>query len=480
MALVGLIGVFCFIVIFILFKFFNPIVVLFFGIIVLLCILALKSSSHGVLAIMLVLPFIDFFKRALFIFDVNATEYFLVKSLPDLIPILMLVHLFGSREHRVIRTKLDQFVLFYIIWVFAEAFNPGVPLIVGMGGIHLYIMPLLVYFYAKDLALHSDNIQKVFYIILGTAVITVLYGYYHAFFGMTSFEQKWVTSEMVGPNKEHMITIRGYLRAFSTFTSHKEFGFSLAVTAIVLLYSPVKLNSLVRALSVVMISVALAYTFHRASLVVLLVGIVTYYFYRERRSLMTRLISIGVLISPLFVWAIGSILSQFRFRSGNLFIAALLNTGTFEARTSGIESALRNPGEWFNPFGHGIGSIFIGRRIANITSGIRVPHNGYLEMLWEIGLFGTVIFVVVVILIFMLYQRMSQIDLSEADRRTVNLSAGIITGILLTHGMINSFTQMYHTAVYFWLFLGMTTGIADRYTLHQYKAPDNDNKLNPD
>ena len=110
----------------------------------------------------------------------------------------------------------------------------------------------------------------------------------------------------------------------------------------------------------------------------------------------------------------------------------------------------------------GLGSIWVGKRIANITQAIQVPHNGYLEMLWEIGSIGTLLFVLVVIAAYITSVKLIQANIDNFSRRMVSVSIGICAGILLTHGLINAFTQMYQTAVYFWLFLGILSGLADR------------------
>jgi len=441
-----------------LFHTFNPIIVIVTGLVFLLTVFALKDITYGVIAFLAILPFIDFFKRFLFIFDTTKVEYFLVKSLPDLIPLGMILYLVGDRRLQQGRSRLDKWVLFFSLWVLLEAFNPRSPIIVGLGGIHLYIIPLLLYFYSRELVA-KDRWKPAMFVILGTAVISSFYGIYQFKFGMPGFEEAWVNSPMVSSRKLDMITIRGFLRAYAGFTSHKEFGFFLAVSMLVTLFAPIRLHALVRLLLFALFSVALVMTFHRASLLAFLAGVVVYFIVRYRRKGLFDLTAVGLVVSPLLVPLLGNALVGLKTLFKQPLLYALLQTGTFDARVRGFHRAFQNLGSTLDPIGHGLGSVFIGIRIANIRQVIEVPHNGYLEMLWEIGSIGTLLFILLVVHFFFLSRKLMMMDLPPEDKRLAALCIGLLSGILLTHGLINAFTQMYHTAAYFWVFAGILTGI---------------------
>jgi len=136
----------------------------------------------------------------------------------------------------------------------------------------------------------------------------------------------------------------------------------------------------------------------------------------------------------------------------NPFASAALKSGTFAARTQGWNYALAHASSFLNPIGHGIGAVFVGSRLGIVS--ISVPHNGILEMLYEVGLVGVLLFLLVIISLWKTgidtIDRMHNKELRDMTAAII----GVEFGILFYHGLFNSFMPMYPVSVYFWFLLG--------------------------
>ena len=450
------------------YKVLNPVLFLFLCLIIIISVYSFKNIQTGFYSFLVLVPFIDFSKRLAFIFDVSRFEYFLAKSLPDLIPLLMLLHYLNRPRRKIMHNQLDIFVAIFLFWIILETFNPRSMIIIGLGGFHVYAIPLLLFFHAKSALRSSQDLSRSVHLIVFTVAVSAIYGFYQAIFGLTDFEVKCLTSPIYTVDKLDSITYSGIVRIFSTFTSHKEFGFALAVSIMFLLLAPIRINPAVRIAGTLLLITALLLTLHRASMLALGAGLFIYFICKMRAKIVFTFSVFLALISPVLVPVLGVFIIQLKLQSGIPFLSALLRTGSFGGRIRGFQRAGELVHQLVDPIGHGVGSIRVGKRMLGTYQPLEVPHNGYLEMLWEIGIIGTLIFITIVIIYWYLVIKVMNSGISDKMRTYQCIASGVVFGILLTHGIINSFTQMYHTSVYFWVCMGIISLTADIVRKHRY------------
>ena len=193
----------------------------------------LADPGRGFYIAVILLPFVELVKRFLFIDQsVSQPQYLAVKAIPDAVVLVALL----SYAHRdLIRrrlplapTAIDKMVLCFLIWNLAEVANPSSKPLIGLAGFDYTGVPIAMYFLARSVIRGREDVEKLARVVVVTAVIAALYGLKQEVLGLAPFETVWLNSGLTSLDLGY-IESAGLLRAFSTFASHKEFGFYLAI-----------------------------------------------------------------------------------------------------------------------------------------------------------------------------------------------------------------------------------------------------------
>jgi hypothetical protein len=148
-------------------------------------------------------------------------------------PVVALLLMIGALTSR--RLALDspvaKLVALFMAFMTLQIFNPKQgPLMVGVAGAMLYLVPMLWFWVARAFATR-DMVHTILYRILpGVALIAALMGLYQVFFGWLPYQLAWFRIagySALGPSED-------LLRSISIFPNLTEYITYLAITIVVL------------------------------------------------------------------------------------------------------------------------------------------------------------------------------------------------------------------------------------------------------
>lgn len=428
---------------------------------------ALANPARGFYLALVFLPFVELGKRLLFLSGrVSQAQYLAIKVVPDVVVLVALISYlhrdFILRREPLASTAIDKLVLLFLAWNVAEVFNPQSSLLVGAGGFDYTGVPIALYFLTRSVVRSPKDVRRIGYILVSTGAIAALYGLKQEFFGLAQFEVDWLNSGLTSLGLVY-IESAGLLRAFSTFASHKEFGFYLVTCAgfIAILQSrhrwPIFLAPLILA--------GLTVTWARDAWSCGFGVILALLFFHRKPG---RLAQIGVLavlyLSPVLVPTLGgSVIATFadagRYTADPALRAALV-AGTYGSRLDGWHEFLTHPLDFINPIGHGIGSLFVGSRFGDqFTLGVQ-PHSGPLEMAYELGAVGLLIFLALWAYAWVVLGDKCNTADDPEIRLDLRVFLAIQFGILVPDMLIGYSFVLHPAVVYFWVTLGSAVSLA--------------------
>lgn len=255
-----------------------------------------------------------------------------------------------------VRTRFQKLRLILLVVMLLEVFNPkqgGV--IVGLGGMMFYIIPVLWSFISQDVA-DKAGMQNFFRIVVFLGLLAALYGFKQTFFGLSVGERIWMTK-----SGEAALYLGGdETRPFSFLTNASEYAGFLSMAIVISFVFATRLNPL-WALPIPIFGIALLYTGIRGPIVISTATCIMIWAVQGRtlRSWVPR----GALA---VVLAVGGIAYGLRSASENLQSAAvqhsaqgLLNPSDSKKSTAGMHATMIENGVmagFLNPIGMGLGA----------------------------------------------------------------------------------------------------------------------------
>jgi hypothetical protein len=150
----------------------------------------------------------------------------LLLVLPIVLVLLFIVALHrGAFEQR---TPLAKIVLFVTVLAVVECFNPlqgGVN--VGLGALLLVVAPLLAFWVGRVL-MDERTVYRALWLVAGLALACAIYGISQTLFGLTFWDQRWVT-HVLSSYSYAAISVGGVTRGFGTFSSSQEYAAFLGI-----------------------------------------------------------------------------------------------------------------------------------------------------------------------------------------------------------------------------------------------------------
>lgn len=172
----------------------------------------------GTLAILLYLPFMGIIRR--YIYSFNAYVSFdPILIISSIMTLFMFGYIFIFYGEEIMKKTKDnmllRYVTFLLILFLLEAMNPfqgGLGM--GFSGVMYIVVPLLWFYFGFFIP--TQRMESIFYMIIIVGVITALYGLRQIYYGLLPFEEYWVKY-----GGYTAIKVEGFIKAFSTFMSHK-------------------------------------------------------------------------------------------------------------------------------------------------------------------------------------------------------------------------------------------------------------------
>lgn len=240
------------------------------------------------------------------------------------------------------------------------------------------------------------------------------------------------------------------LRSFSTFDLPFAFGFYLMLTILIglpmALAEPRRLRNRLFFLSLPLLSVALLFTFVRGAMLGLAIGLLYLAFHRH------KILVYGiplVLLAAIFI------------PSGANVTDAVFSSSSFQDRTLSWTDRVDRFAE--NPFGTGIGTTgAAAEKAAKLNyqdpNATYVPDNAWLKVMFELGVFGLWIFVVMLVSIL--------IATREAERRSQGIDCDFISGVtaqllaIMTAAIVATYFELSPMDPLFWLMISIVATMA--------------------
>lgn len=240
------------------------------------------------------------------------------------------------------------------------------------------------------------------------------------------------------------------LRSFSTFNLPFPFAFYLMLSILIglpmALAEPRRLRSKLFFLSLPIVSIALLFTFVRGAFLGLAIGLLYLAFHRYK--LLVYGIPI-VLLAALFI------------PSGATLSSAVFSSSSIQERTLSWNDRIDRFAD--NPLGTGIGTTgAAAEKAAKLNSldpnATYVPDNSWLKVMFELGIFGLWIMVIMLVSMF-LYTR-------AAERRSQGIDQDFLSGAaaqllaIMTASLVATYLELAPMDQLFWLMLGIIATIA--------------------
>ncbi len=441
----------------------NPLVPMLTLAFVILSMVALSNGKLGLQLVVGSIIFAGLLKRIPFIISsISRDEYFLMIALPDLVLMATLAYVLLTIQKRgqpLLSMPLDYVVFGYAAWSMLSIFTSG-SLALGLTGFKLSGIYIGAYFIGKFLCTSRQDMLRLFRLMIVLALVASIYGIYQRVYGMANFEQAWQASGLTALGDDILMRL-GMMRVFSVLDSHEQLGFYIVFSIfglIALRSMGVKRYGLI---TMLLFLVTLTLTISRSAWVALLGGCLAllWLVITRRRGMFTKWLPIvAIMFAPLITMYSAEIIYRFTFEFNSVMLQAALNTGTFSARVNAWTDALNVP-NYITVFGHGLGTAWA----TNIKFGgtMLAPHNGILQIIYELGLVGLVLFELILFFFWRTgLQVLKRSPMYERYWYKIALSLmAIVTGVAISNATVAELLMLRPIAFFFWLSIGIVTGM---------------------
>jgi O-antigen ligase len=385
---------------------------------------------------------------------------------------ILLIFLVGSGvaywlTHRTLQTKwMDALIVLYLVICLFQIFNPNVPtLVAGLEGFRAIAFQTLGFFAGAFYLTSSSRIRRYMIVLTVVAIFTALYGIKQFFY------PSWVDNNIISLTGAAVITYtsKGQMRAFSTLPGPFHFGIFM-VFAVLLMqcfrnHLKVKLLYLF-GIPVCLIALLLSIT--RGNWLALAGGLLAYTVLRAletRRFLLTLLkILIGVSLIVIFCLSTYLLVQQIQDLPGFKVIFERLTSltmmfedehylGRVEGWQREVMPALRR-----NPWGYGLASALdsFSHRPDFIGHYFFTSHNQYLKVALELGLFGILVFIFIMIGGLVIAFRNFRLVSEPILKSTAVLFMAMWVAVNIS-SMASPILDAYPINLYFWALMGVVT-----------------------
>jgi len=358
-------------------------------------------------------------------------------------------------KRRLIKDRIDWFVLAYIGWNLIEIFNSNTNIILGIYAARVTILPMFMYFIAREYFYNFNDIKRFLKIILFFSISDILYGLVQILFGFTPFDlysiqqlglkHIWIKPGFIGFNKIFSLSGGSYnlFYPLAIFTI-LFLGFNKQITTFF------KIDRL-KKIFLLLVFIIFSSLIERTPIVMLVIGyLITRINFRSVKSFLKVAIIFVMLYSLL-----------------NFFVPLLEKTGKFQfhrfaelVRPFAAETIEgRKQTYWHQAksfiskrsiLGYGLGQFTSTSEAYRQDKYLIAPHSMYYTILLRSGLIGLMLFIALFLAIFK--ELFFYIKKNYYFVGFVKALTGITVAVLLA-GYANLPLE-YHLGIFFWFFYG--------------------------
>ena len=433
-----------------------------------------NSKVNGLIAAVILFMVKPLFMRIAYDFDKNITGsggFDLLGITPALLLAgLIIWHLYfrisGGENILVGRTR--QLMLLFCAVAFLSIFNPANSLIVGFAGFERNILPnMMIMLTASFLFTTKQSFIKLTKILIILGLISCVYGIGQSLLGLYPWEKSWLLNVAFKENTHGWLTIglSGLeFRLFSIFYSYMDFTFCNVLIFLMAISYGTRLSGKwqkLRYLYIILWIVVLALSLERMPLIMTIIGTGAVYLLRSFKAKRKKVLMIGT-IAAVCLFVTLNFAEPLLKSSGADKLIRLAELANPLSATSISDRMNRN---WeptlktiaANPLGVGIG--FGSQTRANLVAAksnlLVEPHNELLQKILETGVFGGLIFLILLISVFKDALKLGRFN-SAINRFGYGFAAGTIAFWLC--GIVNvPFSGS--SGLLYWTLAGAVVGI---------------------
>lgn len=424
----------------------------------LLFVAAIGSIRRGIIAVLIFLPLMAFFRRTVYSISPYA-KYDTIHLIAPALALFIFVGMFMFDRERLSQAfksnNLAKYVMVLLGVFVLQIFNPlQGGLLVGLGGVFYYVIPMVWFFVALCYA-NNQLIRKLMTATVIIGVVAGAYGLCQMTFGFLPFEKYWIETGGFAS-----LRVGRFIRTFSTFSSPEEYSRYLQIAGVIAFGYFLKRKNLGWLLIFAFIGISTIMTAVRSSvfglafsvLVLLVIWKVT-----DIRRVFIRL----VLLAVAFVVVMSFVslpISEFDYRSQSIFSTMAGHTARGFFNPVDERTFQDRLGRWTylftnmvprNPVGYGLGST---STAAQKFGGSGIGTESYILSLFvNSGVVGGLLFLIITFIALRkgigLYLR------GKTDKVLSSATLSIIAGLTLNNLFGNSFT-LYSIAPIGWLLMG--------------------------
>ncbi len=424
----------------------------------LLFTVVIGSIRKGIIAILILLPFMAFLRRAIY----SVSPYVKYDPIHLIAPALVLFIFVGillfDKERFAQAFKgnsLAKYVILLLGLFVLQIFNPlQGSLFVGLGGALYYVIPVIWFFFALCYA-NSQLIRKLMTVIVIIGMITGIYGLCQMVFGFLPFEEYWIETGGFAS-----LRVGKFIRAFSTFSSPEEYSRYLQIAGVVAFGHFLRKRNLGWLLIFTFIGISTIMTGVRSSVFGLALSVLVLLIIWKTKDIRRAFIRLVLLVSAFLVTMsfVQIPSSEFGYRGQSIFYTMAGHTArgfvnpvgesTFQSRLD-LWKYLFTDMVRRNPVGYGLGSTSIA---AQKFGGRGVGTEGYIFALFvNSGVVGGLLFLIISLVVLKKGVELS--IQSEGSKALAPPVLAIITGLTLNNIFGSSFI-LYSVAPVGWFLIG--------------------------
>jgi len=364
---------------------------------------------------------------------------------------------------------IQHLACFYVIIALVQVFNPYKTLLVGIYGFKNSVLPVLMIFVGCLAARSRTDLTRLVTFIAWFSAVALVYGLYQEIVGLPAFESFWYSRTLtprssmffqLGSTTE--IRIPSVFQGYTTY-SYVITGFGILIYALGSSFSTGVWKHL-RLGCLGLLALYFLFSMERIAIGMFIVGVLCFHFVTSRNR--KRLFRFVVLAGAVFLILVGVL-----YRTGsylkakgwatestrliriaemsNPFGAQTVVAGRIESKwAASLDTVKRYP-----LTGMGVGS-------ATFTRGqkqgamLALPHNEFLQKQIELGLFGSVAFI---IMLYTLYRRLSERTSDHDAPDDLRKYSAAMVGILAAYVVCAIFNVpfTYESGIVFWFLAGL-------------------------
>lgn len=183
-----------------------------------LSIPAIEKPRSALIGLFVLLPFLGIVRHMFSsAFGAAALDPLLLVS--SAVALVIFMSLTLNHEMDFGGTPLAKIVFLLLLIGLVQVVNPGQgPLLVGIVGIMINLIPIGFFFIARSVA-DAEMTHKVIRIVIVVGILAAAYGLFQVFFGFRGFERTWL-----GSQGYTALTVGGTTRPFSFFNNPAEYA----------------------------------------------------------------------------------------------------------------------------------------------------------------------------------------------------------------------------------------------------------------